>query len=89
MFLYQWTLHVRLGSTLLPLGYFFSFQFSIPDIRFDVTMKRKEIMKLKSNLKNPLLTLISRFNDISQRNKFSSLNQCKYFFPAGTLQVPH
>ena len=33
IFLYRWILHVCLGSktTLLPLGYFFSFQFSISD----------------------------------------------------------
>ena len=39
IFLYRWILHVRLGfkTTLLPLSYFFSFQFSISDIRLHMS----------------------------------------------------
>ena len=39
IFLYRWILHVCLGfkTTLLPLSYFFSFQFSISDIRLHMS----------------------------------------------------
>ena len=44
IFLYRWILHVRLGfkTTLLPLSYFFSFQFSISDIRLHMSWRKEK-----------------------------------------------